>query len=1189
MKIYAFNLGVPHQRLPHKMLLIMKMIIIIMTALLVQASAASLAQKITYVQKNAALSQIFSEIRKQTGYDVLWPSPELDVTQKINADFKNAGFPEVLSQCLVDGKFSFTIEDKTIVIKEKEPSFLDRFLGSDDGAFADVRGVVRNERGEPLEGITVMVKGAKTGTRTNAKGEFVLKGVKKGDVLVFTGVSIEPFEYAVKDDKNIDLNLKARLVQLEEVTINTGYQTISKERFVGSYAQLDSTNYHRRAGMGILERLDGMIPGVLFNKKNGMNGGGYQNPIQIRGTSTINSDPNPLIVVDNFPIDGRFDLNSINPNDIENITVLKDAAAASIWGSRAGNGVIVITTKKGKYNKSISVSASSNVTIENKPDLYYIPRISTSDFIDIEKDLFAKGFYDASLEDVYTWPVLSPVVEILNKQKNNEISAQAADDQINALRSIDTREQLNKYIYKQAVRQQHYLSLDGGTNNLSYNFSFGYNANTPNIQGSKGIQQYTLNTATSLKPLKNLEIQTRINYVQTKNEAASFDAGWAQYPYLKLADEKGLPLYVPYRKRTAYLDTVNHPGLLDWRYRPLDEIRLVRNNAATRFMNINVGTSYQITGSLSTAVNYQYLSQISIVQNQNVLQSFDTRENINLFFNPDPSIDPNLKYPIPMGDILNSSTAESITRNGRASLNYNESFGLHRITAMLSAEISETKGYSETNLLYGYDDRNGSYRTNMDYFNYYPQTYGVGEGSFSQIQNGDSYRTQPLNRLISILGTGSYSFKDRYFLYGNVRRDAANIFGVKTNNKWKPLWSVGGKWLISDEKFFDVDWIQSLALRSSYGYAGNVNNTMSGRLTMLYAPFTVSSTGFAYGQPTSVNNPNLRWEKVGTFNTGIDFALLKGRLGGSVDLYWKKSTDLIASYPFDPTVGIYNDYVNSADLKGNGFELNLNSKNLTGKLNWTSNLGIAYAKTIVTKIYNGGYKASDFILSNLNPSEGKLAYAMSSYKWAGLDPTTGDPRGYLNGEISKDYNAIASDSIQNQIYHGSSVPLYSANLGNTINFKNFSLSFIITGRFNYYFRKPSLLARATGTLSGTSFTSDFYRHWQNTGDEQNTDVPSIILNSVSGREEFYKFAEVNVLRADNIKLQDIRLAYNWTNRRPSKFPVKSAQVFFYPNNLNIIIWRKNKSLLDPDFSGGSSDPTAAPAPKTWTIGASVNL
>jgi hypothetical protein len=372
------------------------------------------------------------------------------------------------------------------------------------------------------------------------------------------------------------------------------------------------------------------------------------------------------------------------------------------------------------------------------------------------------------------------------------------------------------------------------------------------------------------------------------------------------------------------------------------------------------------------------------------------------------------------------------------------------------------------------------------------------------------------------------------------------------------------------------------------GYMGNAGNA-SGITTIVYS----SGTGFLTGQPYAgiggASNPDLKWEDVRVINGGIEFSLLKNRIQGSLELYQKKSTDLIADVPFDPTTGVSLYTVNSASLKGNGIDLSLNTNVNVRDFRWNVGYGISYNKTIITKLYNGGFRASDFIAYGLNAGEGQLANGISSYRWAGLDPATGDPMGILNGIVSKDYSKIFNDSLQNQIFNGSAVPLYSGFFNNVFSWQNFSLSLNISYRFGFYFRKPAL---DYGELfSEGAGHEEYTRRWQKTGDERFTNVPSMIypipINLV-GRDSFYGNSEINVLRGDNIRLQDIRFQYNWNNSRSPNIPFTNAQVFVYLNNINKIIWRKDKSNWDSDFTGGGNK-SLWPTPTTITFGAILHL
>lgn len=1184
-----------HRLLTRKMLIAMKLTFLFLTVAFLQVSAKSFSQKITLFGKNMPLEKVFAEIKKQSEYVVFFDYDLLKQTRPVTINMKDATIQQVMEECLKGQPLSYTIENKTIVIIKKQATNDKVETIEVIGPPIDIKGRVVNEKGEPVEGVTVAVKGTNLVTFTNNYGEFSLKGLNNDAVLLFTGTNVETFEIKLNGRSELNISLKTKISSLNEVTVkvNTGYEMINKERFVGSYSQLDSQNYHRRVGMNIIDRLDGMVPGIFFNKKGGSN---VQN-IQIRGISTLgyeNTSTAPLVVVDNFPI-GNFDINNINPNDVESITVLKDAAAASIWGTQAGAGVIIITTKKGKYNQRFRLDVSSNITIENKPDLFYFKRVSPSDFITIETNLFNQGFYDGGdfLSNMFTYPVISPVVEILDKRRNGLISAADSAAQINALRQYDVRNDLNNHIYRQAVRQQHYVSFSGGNNLLAYQFSAGYNRSLNNIEGAKGDDQYTINTNASFRPVANLEIQTGINLSLSQNKGYNFNPT-NLFPYSRFVDDNGNALAIPWKYRMGYIDTAGAGMLSDWHYRPMDEIRLADINNTTRFIALKLGLNYQFTNWLKAQVQYQYQVSSSETSNYMSDQTFATRDLINTFANPSTS-DPNLRYPVPLGGILDRGNTLIKNYNLRGTLNINKSWGTdHQLTGMAGAEVSDSKGsYGSFQRLYGYNDNTGTYRSNMDYFQVYPLTYAAYPFSSNFIPRNEGYAELDINRFVSLLANAAYTYKSRYTIYVSGRKDGSNVFGVNTNNKWKPLWSAGAGWEISKEKFYNVNWLSFLKLRGSYGYTGNVNNRLSGKFVIADFGSNDFFTGLPYAQPGMAPNPDLRWEEVRIVNIGVDFQALHNRISGSFELFRKRSKDVISLFPMPPSSGVGFFTMNGASMKIKGFELSLNSQNTKGLIGWTTNFGLSYSKTIITDVYTTrGYKAQDFIQFGLNAVPGRIAFGLSSYRWAGLDPVTGDPQGYYNKQVSKDYNAILNDSIQNQVFHGSTIPLYSAFLRNNITWKGFTLSANITGRFNYYFREPSLSINYSATMDGTNYMAEYYDRWQKPGDEKTTNVPSITYPSpadASNRNTFYQYSEIHVKRGDNIRLQDIRLSYQWNNKNLKRIPVQGMQFFFYPNNLNIILWRAEESHYDPDFSGNDSAPTAAPIPKTWTAGITVNL
>jgi TonB-linked SusC/RagA family outer membrane protein len=1153
--------------------------------------------KVTINKTNISLKEVFKQMEQQTGTRFYYADRVVNAAEKVSVHVSDMPLQQVLDKLLKERKlnWNYNAQQKTIEVVADQPASgsgnTNVAPGSNTGI--TVSGKVTNTTGGALSGAYVLLKGTNKGVVTGENGEFSITNVPVNGTLVFSFAGFEKEEVMVNRQTSVNISLNEEITSLGDVkvSINTGYQNFSKERFVGSFSKLDSAEFQRRAGMNILDRLDGTVTGLLFNRKS------KEATLQIRGISTLGNRSSsslpafdPLIIVDNFPY--TESLNTINPNDVLDITVLKDAAAASIWGVRAGNGVIVITTKKGKFNQPFQVNTSSNVSITEKPDLFYYPQMSSSDFIDVESFLFGKGFYNTALARPGRF-VVSPVETILDKQKRGLISASDAEKLINNYRLIDVRNDYDKYVFCKAISQQHNINLSGGNNLINYNLSIGYNTSLSNIKGTKPDDQITINSNSYLRPFKNFEANVGIYLSKATGRNAGFSyplsVGGGRgsiYPYTQLADVNGNPLATPRDYALTFVDSVGGGNLLDWHYYPLEEIRLADTKSLAQLAKINLGLSYQFTKWLKGSIQYQYTNNKGSNRNYYSQQTYLARDLINKYTNFSQTT-PALRYPIPIGGILDISNSTSASQNFRWQVNVNKDWlQKHELSILVAGDISEGSSSSDANRFYGYNDTYATYATGLDYTTIFPFFAGIGSGN---IQQQNILRSGPTNRLVSFTANASYSYNNRYTVYASARRDGANVFGVNTNNKWKPLWSTGVSWDISKEFFYKFSFMSLLRFRAAYGYMGNVDNARSGLPIIAYNTTSGNSiTNLPRAIIPGVANPELKWEEVNTINLGMDFSILDNRISGSIEWFQKKSTDVISEIPFDITTGVSTFVVNAADLKGHGVEIQLNSKNLDSKrFKWRTVFGLAYNKTIVTKYYNpSGNKISNFQLYKINPAEGQIVYGIASYRWNGLDPLTGDPLGYYNKQVSKDYNSIINDSLKNQVFNGSAIPLYSGNMLNTFSWNRFSISANIVFRLNYYFRKPAINYDAL--YNSWVGNSEYAKRWQKAGDEKTTTVPSMSYPSNSLRDQFYAYSDINVLRGDNVRIQDIRFAYNWENRIYKKIPVRSAQFFVYLNNLNAFIWRKEKSDFDPDYTGGTSGVELPPS-KTWTIGINIQL
>ncbi|WP_222536429.1 SusC/RagA family TonB-linked outer membrane protein [Pedobacter polysacchareus] len=1155
----------------------MRLTIVIIIASLMQISAAGLAQKISMSKSNASLQSVLLELRQQTGYDFLYTDVVLKEFKPVNIKVKNADFEEVLKKVFSNQPISYTFADKTVVLQLKGSSIINPKFGNISQHI--VTGKVLDEERKPVVGATVTEKGTDNRAVVGEDGNFRLTNVGDQATLVITFIGYKPQEYEITDKRSSILVILTKSVtNLEEVNVlSTGYQSVPKERATGSFEKIDNALFNRTVGTNVIPRLEGITTGILFNKRS-------PNVVlaSLRGLSSMSSQ-GPLIVVDNFPYDG--DINNINPNDVESIILLKDAAAASIWGTSSGNGVIVINTKKGKFDSPFKISLNNNVTITQKPDLFYLPIIKSSDFINIEEFIYSQGAYKDIVNQ--PWGNLSPVIQVLDKRDKGLISPTMAEDQLNKLSIIDSREDYTKYLYRKAVNQQYALNISGGSKQVSYYLSGGYDKNLNNLVTSNN-DRLSLRSNVTVRPMKNLEVETNVLYTETKNKdigrlfPISIQSMTKGKPYIELKDINGVPLETDpegsYLIR-GYRDTVGKGRLMDWHFRPLAELEQSSNITKLRDILLNIGAKYRVNDILNVSVKYQYERN----NGQNVdwegLGSYYTRGYINYFSDWRKPI---VSRAVPVGDIIETGNLNLDAYALRGQLDVNKTWDKHQLIAIGGVEIKERHNSTETNRVYGFD---GNTLTTQ------PVDYATKKVVLSGMDS-DAFIGSPLpftdltNRYTSIYANAAYTFNERYTLSASARKDATNFFAVKNNQKGTPLWSAGILWNISKEPFYKSELVQILKFRATYGYTGNAVPGQTPLAVITYSKTPNSATQLISASVSSPPNSGLKWENTRIINLGLDFSTKKDYLSGSIEYFDKLSTDVIASTLIDQGSGFLTASKNSANLQGRGIELNLTSKNInTGSFIWLSNLLFTYNRVITSKYLitpNFSSVVNDIGDITINPVEGKDVYGLYTYKWAGLDPITGDPQGYFNGLVSKDYNSLtAPKSISELDYHGSARPIYYGAFRNTFNYKAFSLSANILYKLGYKFKRPVVSYTQLYQPDGVALvgSAEYADRWQKPGDELLTNVPSAIYPTVQKRDDFYRNSSAVIEDAAHIRLQDINFSYTLSN--VNRY-FRSIRLYANLNNIGII-WKATKTIYDPEYR------VMIPNPRSLSLGFSADF
>ncbi|RXK83078.1 SusC/RagA family TonB-linked outer membrane protein [Filimonas effusa] len=1137
--------------------------------------------RVTLDANKITLKEVFNRIKKQTGYNINYGNNYINDKERIAIHVLNKPLQDVMMMLVRERGLEFVIppDDNAIIIRKSQGIVVAKAAEAPVVETRVIEGVVTDTLNEGLAGTTIQLKGTHRSLATDEAGVFSMPGVPVPSTFVINRVGYQPVEMEWKGEGKLRIQLRELVQRMEDVTVaSTGYQQIKRSKSAASYVVVDNNLLNRSISTNILDRLRGVASGVLFDNNSGSDVG-----ITIRGRSTIFGNTTPLIVLDNYPYEGE--LSDINPNDIESVTILKDAVAAAIWGTRAGNGVIVIQSKKGVLGAKPKVSASSNFTYGVKPDVYYAPQLSSSEYIDVQQFLYKSGAFDGFRD----YQAVNPAVQIMMDRSRGLISSADSAQRINALKQYDVRDDLNKYFYQSSFNQQYQVNVRGGTRTQTYYVSGGYDRNVPsNVKNL--FERFSLKGNYTLSLLdKRLQISTDL-FFTASNSYEQADKYNPAYPFARLADEKGnaLPVMVtgtatlPGLKQ-SYTDTAGGGRLLDWQYRPLDELRNEYRRTKTRINDrrINVTATYRLLPGLSVSGNYQYNKAVSDVGVWSDANSYSVRYQVNTFTQINRSTGV-ISYPFPKGAILSNTENDLHSHFGRFQANYEKVlFKKHAVNAIAGYEVRSQDRVISRELYNGYDPATGA-SVPVDFNTFFPYYFNPLQTAkiFNTLAPG-SWRA---DRNRSVYGNFSYVYDSKYLVTGSLRRDESNLFGASANKRGVPLWSAGAGWIVSKSAFYKAGWLPYLKLSASYGYNGNIDNSLSAYLTIN----TNTVLNSIYGNPTysifSPPNPSLSWERVRNINFLIDFSSRNNRISGTIEFYRKNGLDLIGRMPVAQQTGVSAFKGNSANINGSGVDIQLNTINTKGMIRWETNVLFNYNRETVKEYKYPQTGANSVIVSgdyDIDPLPGYPVRSVFSYRFAGLD-TAGRPIGYANGKQSTVYTSITGSLDRSDLrFHGTMVPRVFGSMRNTISYHNLSLSFNIIYKLDYYFKRPSVNYYALYSFYGGEYhMADFGNRWQKRGDELTTTVPGMPAYTTGASQSetaFYSNSEVLVEKGDHIRWQDIQLSWALGSRaKTTKWGMKNISVNVYVNNLGVI-WRANDKGLDPEA-------LTVPIPKTYSLG-----
>ena len=1152
---------------PRKTRMIMKLSLILMLAFCMNLSATVYSQysRVSLQMTNVSLESFIDAVKQQTGVSFLYNSSLFRATQKISVNVSNEQLNVVLKDILEKEGFTIDFQNEVVVIRRLDPAALPQAKDK-----RTIQGVVRDMTGQTLPGVSVIIKGTRAGVSTDVDGKFELRIDNDPNVVLqFSFVGMKNKEARVGQQNNLQITLEADTKALEEVVV-TGYQTISKERATGSFDIISKEQLEKPTD-NLMSRLVGSAAGLQLQ----VDAKG-QTSFEIRGQTSLYANASPLVVVDGFPVEGDF--KSINPNDVESVTILKDAATASIWGARAANGVIVVTTKQAKKTP-LKVEVNSFVKIGGKLDLdYIIDAPSSREIVEFEKFAYGKWGMQKFNDDLRREATssLSPVVMAIKEHQLGHLTDAELNEKLEYYSNIDNRDQLRKYILQIPVYQQYNLTLSGSTERMNNMVSVMYQHDRPEFQGNHSNElMFNYRGNAAIFKWLDLNISTMFQYNKSENGGAtSGDLGLI--PYELLVNEDGSMNDIS-RYNMPLIDRKVPKELFpysDWGYYPLKE----RENQSFTRTNLNArvqaGLTLKLMQGLSIDSRIQYESFNGKSRNLYKEESFYVRSRVNEAASWDQTTN-KVTLNLPKGGMLDQSRSEIASWNFRNQINFARTFAeKHDINFVGGTEIRDrvTQSFSQPTT-YGYDDDKLTVGT-------FPNGPG---GTFKQIYdwlgnaqnfgytNSYSYST---DRYFSLYANLAYTFDGKYSVSGSVRTDASNFISDDPKYRYSPFWSVGASYQISNESFMQhIDWLDRLNVRVTYGYNGNIDNSSSFKPLVGVGTTPNKWTDEYVVSVKSFGNPTLRWEKTGTFNLGVDYSVMQGKLYGKVDFYNKAGKDLMASIAIPAVNGTTSQKFNNAAMNNRGIELEIGSAlDIYGRdITWRGSLNFAYNRNKIKKLFVARYESNTLVQGQY--VEGKDANTLWAYKYAGVYNmgTASDPnmQPMIQGEDENtryDFSTYApGDGRDYCLNMGTTVAPYTMGFSSSFKVYDFNLSFIFTGKFGHVFRTKSINYPTADRRSVPNRRLKDVRH----GDPMKIiPFPSSDTDNsyMYYYPKFFPYMDYLTANASHLRMQELNLTYNLPLKALGKLHISRLMLYAQANNLFTI--RAKGVKEDPEYPYG---------------------
>ena len=1161
--------------------------------------------------KNVKLSDAVKTVSRQAKKQFFYNADQLDKNANVSLSLRNKSLEFVLTTLLEGTNITFVIDKEVVILKVKTVTS----SGSPSLAPKKIRltGKVTDDLNKPLPGVTIEEIGQKNYTSSDENGNYVLMvGDNSAARYQYMGYKPQVKNINVEAARQVyvlDVRLQESAQNLNDVVI-TGYQNIEKRDFVGATASVKLEDI-KVAGVNQIDKLlQGRLPGVAVTNTSGLVGS--KPKVRVRGTSTLLGNQEPVWVVDGIiqedpiPFDYKqlnaFTAGSsddaiknlvgssvafLNVDDIQEISVLKDAASTAIYGVKAANGVIVITTKKGKAGKP-TVTYNSNFTGSAKPNYGQFNLMNSKERIDVSREIYERGLQFEVAPDAISYEGLA------GSLFDKKITQEQFIAGVNKLETNNT--DWFGALFQAPLSQSHSLSLSGGSDRSTYYGSIGVLNDRGNTKGNEQ-NRYTASISINSSISDNVRVGFKINGA-TSETKGFYGVDPFNYAY---NTSRSIPLYNEDGSFYTYTSPNTNSGA--YKYNVLKEISQTGNVNKLNTIAASANLEYKFLKL------FTFQSLLGYTNNQTNGASYATEQSNKITntrgFEYGTALPGSYNYlasRIPVGGMYNSLVMGSQTVTFRNSMNFAKRLRGDRdgLNVMVGQEIRSSKYEGQTKTDYGYlPDRGKS-------FAQIPATFTTTNGIFANglLSEVIPVLTDRLSNYLSYFGTATYNFNQKYVFNANIRTDASNRFGQDSNHRFLPIWSIGGKWNIAEESMFQhTSWLNQLSARVSFGFQGNVAENFSPEL-IAQIPSGASSSNPISGDPVltikSLAYKDLRWERNKTLNIGLDVAFLKNRISGTFDYYNKKGFDVIIQKPIPLEYGVMTMPINAGDVNNHGFELSLNVVPVrTKEVDWTIGFN-------TSKVTNNVLRSGSISLTNWETAvsgglykEGYPASAIWSFDFAGLDHNTGRAT-FNNLDVAKN-PAAADDVTKAMVYSGQLDPKFTGGLSNNIRYKSFTLNaflYISTGNVKRLAPLyPSARSNSSAPYPFQNLSAELNNRWRQPGDEAFTNIPTLPtagniatykiqvpgISSGVYSHQLYDYSNARVVDASFVRLRNLSLGYLLPANQLKRIGLKSLQLQGSVSNL-FYIADKRLNGTDPEVNGNS-----LPIPRTYSLSLNVGI